>query len=106
MIMHYAAADHEGWVDVKNLFPGGDYAKLRYWGLIERSVDSGKWRVTQAGHAWLGGDGKVQETAVVEFESVLRFEGREVTAHEAYGDGYETRRDVIRSRATKTAASR
>ena len=58
-------ADHENWVDVKQFYlPGasGDYAKLRFWGLIEpqsvrtnRKNASGWWRITDLGRSFVKG---------------------------------------------------
>jgi hypothetical protein len=57
---------HGDWLHpVKDLnTPSGDYAKLRHWGLITRSVDpdkKGLWRITEQGEFFIGGDMKVQE---------------------------------------------
>ena len=37
----------------------GDYAKLRYWGLIERAGRKGWWRLTPLGRAFARGEAEV-----------------------------------------------
>lgn len=59
---YWAARRDEPWVHVqsKTDAKGGDYAKLRYWGLVEPRGDqrddggsSGYWRITDLGVAWV-----------------------------------------------------
>ena len=59
----YPNPDHEGWVKATDVFAGGDYAKIRYWGLIEGV--NGRWRVTEDGRRFLNKEIKLSEYAVV-----------------------------------------
>jgi hypothetical protein len=61
--------------------PGGDYAKLRYWGLIEDvgklRADGGKagwWRITDLGEAWVRGLIGVPKYVYVYDNKLLRFD--------------------------------
>lgn len=64
-----------GWVDVPSLgLPGGHFAKLRFWGLIEKPDDAaradgnprvGIWRVTEAGRAWI-----MEETTIPKYANI------------------------------------
>lgn len=66
------------YVDVRTIqgqhMRGGDYSKLAYWGLIERSTaEQGYWRITPLGRSWLRGTVVVPRYAYVLDGVVQRF---------------------------------
>lgn len=70
----------------------GDFAKLRYWGLIEESVETrpdggraGWWRVTELGAEFVRGERRVRRHAVVYDARRLRLEGPMVDVTTALG---------------------
>jgi hypothetical protein len=84
--------DEKGWVHVPSLLSrktasttsrGGDFAKLRYWGLLEESGDvrddgsprAGFWRVTASGFNFAEKRLKVRKYALVYNGDCLGFEG-------------------------------
>jgi len=81
-------------IDIKKLdVRGGDYAKLRYWGLIkqlrnteERSgTRSGLWRVTDIGVAFANNESSVTGIAIVYNDECERLTGDQVTIVGALG---------------------
>ena len=70
--------DQEGWLKVHGLFSGGDYAKMKNWNFIESGA-AGLWRITDVGRAFLRGELKVREAAIIQGSKFIRFTGREVT---------------------------
>lgn len=86
------------WVSVKDInskagMRGGDYAKLRYWGLIEQmpaNTDptkraSGYWRPTEQGISFAEGHITVQKKTKTYDKKLLGFEGELVSIHDALG---------------------
>jgi hypothetical protein len=88
------------WVDVPELgLPGGHFAKLRYWGLIEKpdgrredgSTRVGIWRVTDAGEDWLMGHATIQKKAHIYNNRCLKLSGDPVTITDALGKAFDYR---------------
>lgn len=82
------------WVYVPGLGPrGGDYAKMRYWELIEArpgvrddgSTRVGWWRVTARGRRFVRNEEKVFKNAHVYAEMVYQRDGDEVSIIDALG---------------------
>lgn len=75
----------------------GDFAKLRYWGLIEEGffvVDSSKkyngtWRITPAGERFAKGEIRVSKYGWVYNTKLLRFGGPQVTIHDALTNKFD-----------------
>lgn len=76
---------------------GGDYAKLRYWSLIEPrpgkrddgSVRQGWWRVTAAGHLFVQDAVRVPRWAIEFREAVLSLEGARVGIRDCIGAAFD-----------------
>jgi len=75
---------------------GGDFAKLRWWGLIEQkpklddsrdTKTTGMWRITPTGVAFVNGKYCVYEYVIVENNHVRGFGGDELTIDEACDRG-------------------
>lgn len=76
---------------------GGDFAKMRYWGLIEEehTVDSkgrkkanGLWRITGAGARFVEGAATVSRYAWVYNNGFLGFHGEQISIYDALGDKF------------------
>jgi len=80
------AAVRGAWVNVAdlNLKNGGDYAKLRYWELVEKGADN-RWRVTLRGHDFLDGKVTIPKTALVYKNQSLGLEGDEIFVSDVGG---------------------
>lgn len=87
--------DNGGWIPVSEIYArgaAGDYAKLRYWSLVE-SADargavknaSGFWRLTDRGKRFVEGQLRLPKYALVFDNNVLGHEGALVTIHECLG---------------------
>ena len=71
---------HKEWI--KHITWSGDYAKLSYWGLIERNKSTKVWHVTERGHAFLRGELKIPTFANVYNKAVRWFSGPEIDVYE------------------------
>lgn len=78
--------------------PGGDYAKLRFWGLIEdlqeRREDGGRggwWRITDLGEAWARGKIGVPRHAYVYNNQLLYLDDSEgeIMVRDALGEKFD-----------------
>lgn len=69
---------------------GGDWAKLRYWGLIEHDGDhrSGYWRITDNGKDFVEGKLCVAKSVYLFDGVVVGVEGL-TTIHEALGETFD-----------------
>lgn len=92
----------EEWISVRELnaktgMRGGDYAKLRYWGLIEQKPSqddptkraSGYWRPTQFGKDFVYGHVTVQKKTRTYDKRLLGFEGELVNIHDVLGAKFD-----------------
>lgn len=94
--------DREKWVHVsdcaKYLGGGssaarsGDYAKARYWGLIESSGElkgdensAGKWRLTELGWAFVKNEAEVHEKVLVYDSKPIGLDGKKIRITDALG---------------------
>jgi hypothetical protein len=86
--------------DLKDVgFIGGDYAKLRYWGLVEEEdkvrSDGGRagcWRVTEKGEQWINGEIKVPKFALIYDGELFGFKGKqEVSIEDCLGKKFSLR---------------
>jgi hypothetical protein len=74
----------------------GDFAKLRYWSLIEegrevvkeKHVGNGKWRITEAGVRFCEGSLMVQKYVWVYNSDFLGFHGEKITIYDALGSKF------------------
>lgn len=82
------------WVDVRDkgfayVPRGGDYARLRHWGLIESQagqpsagrIQKGKWRPTELGALFVDGEEQVQQYVHLYLGKCIKFSGPEVSIH-------------------------
>jgi len=78
------------WVDIKSIdVRGGDYAKLRHWGLTEQSSrGSGLWRLTLRGMKFVLEQICIPRRAHIYNNQVLAFSGREVSIRECLKNVY------------------
>ena len=75
---------------------GGDFAKLRYWSLIEaiendnpKKKSSGKWIITELGTEFLNGQIRMPKYALIYDGKFLDFDGPEsVTFKECLGEDF------------------
>jgi hypothetical protein len=77
---------------------GGDFAKLRYWGLIEeethervskgKKCGTGRWRITGSGAQFVEGTATVQRHVWVYSGQALGFHGEHISIHDALGDRF------------------
>lgn len=76
---------------------GGDFAKLRYWGLIEEELKvgtrgkkkgSGLWRITGLGARFVEGGNTVSRYAWVYNNGFLGFHGEQISIYDALGDKF------------------
>jgi len=84
---------------ISDVFPGGggDFAKLRYWGLIteiensdHNKKSSGKWYVTFSGAAFLKGTASVSKYVLIYNGKFLDFEGlAPITFKECLGKDFD-----------------
>jgi hypothetical protein len=75
-----------------------NFAKLAYWGLVEKEGDSkrgGRWQITAIGRRFLGGEVTLQKTAWVYRGVVQRFDGPELSIMDVTG-GWKYRPDYAR----------
>jgi hypothetical protein len=64
---------------------GGDYAKTKYWGLIEtKSKKSGIWRPTEKGIAYIFNQLKVPQSCLTYNDRAYRFSSVEVPIAEHF----------------------
>jgi len=76
---------------------GGDFAKLRYWGLIEEQMHevkgkkrgNGQWRITAAGAQFVENTATVQRYVWVYAGQPLGFHGEHISIHDALGDKFD-----------------
>lgn len=74
----------------------GDYAKLRFWGLVQPSSDeptdekkaSGFWRITEEGKRFVENKIKVKEKAFLFNNKCYGFNGKEINIIEALGNKF------------------
>jgi hypothetical protein len=89
---------HDEWVDVRKMknVRGGDYAKLRYFGLIEAKHDpekarergtrtSGLWRVTKLGRDFIDARARVPSFVVVYDGNVVEKSSTGIDVRDALG---------------------
>jgi len=78
------------WVAARTLpTRGGDYAKLRHWGLTEkREGRAGQWRITPAGRAFFEGKTTVANYLLMYHKDPLGFLGPEIRVVAHQGSHY------------------
>lgn len=86
------------WVNISDIkVRGGDYAKLRYWGLIVQAVEqdtragarSGTWCVTDLGFSFVDNQYTVCRTAWVYDKQCLLVSGEQVSITDALGKKFD-----------------
>ena len=89
--LYRAPSLDDNWVDIKNLdVRGGDYAKTRYWGLVEiRDDSSGLWRLTQKGLKFVHDQVRVPRHALVYDGKCTGFSDQDIGIRQALGAGYD-----------------
>ena len=72
-------------------FGSGDYAMLKWWGLIEapKGGKPGMWRVTEAGERFVRGPLNVHSHVVMYDDRMLRFDGELTDIRGALGDRFD-----------------
>lgn len=76
---------------------GGQFAKLRYWGLIEEKPDderadgghAGYWRVTALGELWIRGETEIQKIARIFDGRCLGLKGDLITLSQALREPFD-----------------
>lgn len=82
-------ANDAGWVDIKSVdVRGGDYAKLRYWELLEAG-EPGLWRVTQKGLKFISDQIRVPSHAHVYNDRVRGWSDEDVNIRQALGEAHD-----------------
>lgn len=87
------------WVSVEDIYQkgqAGDYAKLRFWGLIEAGDKRhayknsiGYWRITDLGKLFCEGKVDVAKYAIIYDNECVGFEGeKRTTAAQCYGENF------------------
>jgi|ERR1700679_3642900 len=69
----------------------GEYAKLRYWGLLEKTEDTGRWRVTETGEAFVLNQISVPKHVLLRNRKFLGLTGVLITVETALGDKFSYR---------------
>jgi len=65
----------------------GDYAKLRYWGLLKRAPPgAGWWQLTPLGRAFARGEAEVPETALTYNRRLVRLTGKPVSIQDCFAN--------------------
>jgi len=103
-LYHASLTNNDGWVNIHEIYgPGlsGDYAKLRFWGLIEahdvRTIivnASGYWKITKDGKDFVTGKTSVQKYALVYNNQCLGMDGPLVTIQQCFGKKFDYRQQV------------
>lgn len=103
-LYHVSNTNNNGWVNVEELYgPGlsGDYAKLKFWDLIEphdvRTIErnaSGHWRITKKGKAWVEGSITLPKYAYVFNNQCFGLNGPQMTIQQCYGKPFDYRSQV------------
>lgn len=88
------AVDRPRGLDVRKLegqhMRGGDYSKLRLWGLIERGERGhGHWYLTGKGVQWLRGRIRVPRYAYVDRGELVRFSAEQLSVHDAHRETFD-----------------
>jgi hypothetical protein len=80
----------------------GDYAKLRYWGLLKKAGKAGWWRLTALGRAFARGEAEVPATALTYNRRLFDLVGDPVSIRDCFADvsDYETMVKRTKGRAT------
>lgn len=103
---HETKGYRDGWCKMPDLhsriprsarFHGGDFAKLVYWGLIEKlkgkrpdgSKRTGFYRLTDAGLAFVLGKSTIQQYALVYNAKLRAFEGPLITIYDALTTNFD-----------------
>lgn len=82
------------WFDIKQTSArGGDYGKLRYWGIIEAGSESrsqgGKWRITEQGISFAMGVMRMPRNVYVRNNEAKGFSEDTISIQEALGDKFD-----------------
>lgn len=98
-LCYLTGGDTTRWVDVPTEIPtpGGDYGKLRHWGLIEPSDiargdgsrRSGWWRITEKGVSFARAHTAVPKYALVYDDALEGFDGPLVWIQECLGKKFD-----------------
>lgn len=87
-----AARDHgREWFHITELGAGsgGDFAKFRYWGLIEPGKPDGTWRLTADGEDFARGRLRVPSSVEIYDGEALDLVGETVSVREALGHKFD-----------------
>lgn len=68
----------------------GDYAKLRFWGLIRTAGEKGWWRLTPLGRAFVRGDAEVPGRVITYDKKLLALYGDPVSIVDCLAKGKDT----------------
>lgn len=75
---------------------GGDFAKLRFWGLAEEQPNtddgkrtSGMWAITEKGIAWVKSEITVQKYVDIFNQTPVSFSGEQVNIKNVLGDKFD-----------------
>lgn len=76
----------------------GDYAKLRYWGLMKPAGTAGWWRLTALGRAFARGDAEVPAIALTYNRRLYGLVGAPVSIGDCLGNGGDFETMIARSK--------
>lgn len=98
IVDEYLHEPHDtSWVDIQEIdVRGGDYAKLRHWGLLESRPNdddtkrtSGLWRPTELGIDFAQGRARMPSHVYIYNNKVDGFTDSTITIREALGDAFD-----------------
>lgn len=75
--------------DVEGYIGGGDFAKMRFWGLCEPGEQFAHWRITKLGIKFVEGRCSVPRYAIEFRSDVIRVEGEPIMFAEAMQNGFD-----------------
>ena len=76
----------------------GDYAKLRYWGLMEPAGKAGWWRLTPLGRAFARGEAEVPANALTYNRRLYALVGDPVSIADCLANGGDFETMVARAK--------
>lgn len=84
--------------DVDARDQNGDYAKLRYWGILKRAGSAGWWQLTPLGRAFARGEAEVPAHALTYNTRLYALVGDPVSIRDCLGKGVDFETMVARAK--------
>lgn len=97
LISRAPTINQNGWVDIRSVdLRNGDYARLRFWGLIEqrknqdtKKKDSGIWRVTHEGMKFINDQIRVPSHVYVYDNKIIKWSDELVNIRQALKKSFD-----------------